>query len=445
MKQNPTKDTYQSFLQIAWPVMAEGFFMELMSLFDLAMVGSLGFLAQAAVGINSQPKMMTLIIARASAVAITAVVSRRVGEGRWAEAKRILKQSFVSLAVMYTLIIAVILVLLKDILLFSGAKSEYITDAVQYGRFVYLGLLFQIMAMVLTSSMVSLGKTKIIFVATVLGNVLNCTLNFGFIHGVFLPKLGVMGVGIGTMSGNILTCMILLFVHFQKEFPMNLHGFGWIPKRATFQSLFQVLKGSLPEQVFERIGMYLYTLMVASLGAMELAVHHICMNICDVFYSVTISLGTAMASMTGRKLGEGDKAGIFAYRKAGLHIGLILGMVFFAGFWFFGKELVYVFNQEEAVLSLGRKIMWINALACVPQVYSLLHAGVLKGAGDTGYVAKYSLILIAIVRPIISFCLIMVLNLGVFGAWIALLVDQILRAIAATRRFHSKKWLQIRI
>lgn len=439
------ENVYQSFLQIAWPVMAEGFFMELMSLLDLAMVGSMGFLAQAAVGINSQPKMMTLLIARGTAVAVTAVVSRRIGEKKIQDAKNILRQTLVLIGSLYFFLLLLIQMFLKQILLFSGAKNEYIFDATRYGRYLFIGLFFQVLSMMLSSSLVALGKTKIIFLATLLGNVLNCILNYMFIYGVILPKYGVTGVGIGTMCGNILTFLIFLTVHLRRDFLLYIVGKGWKPDFKILGSVVKVLQGSLPEQLFERIGMYLYTLMVAYLGAVELAVHHICMNICDIFYSISISLGTAMASLTGRALGEKEKDRISAYRKAGLCIGLIFSAVFFLVFSLFGQEFIRIFNQEQSVLELGKKIMYINALACIPQVYSLLHAGVLKGAGDTKYVAKYSLILIALIRPIITFCLIFILKLGVYGAWIALLMDQSLRAVAATHRFYTKKWMQIEL
>ena len=71
--------------------------------------------------------------------------------------------------------------------------------------------------------------------------------------------------------------------------------------------------------------------------------------------------------------------------------------------------------------------------------------GALRGAGDTKYVAAYSLWDIAILRPILTYVLCFPLGLGIYGAWIALFLDQLTRAVMATRRFRSMRWAEIRI
>lgn len=80
---------------------------------------------------------------------------------------------------------------------------------------------------------------------------------------------------------------------------------------------------------------------------------------------------------------------------------------------------------------LGGRIMLFVAVVSLPEAWAMIHAGVLRGLGRTGFVAAYSLVSIAVVRPILTFLLVYRLGLGLYGAWIALVLDQTTRAVCS--------------
>ena len=446
MNKSITRQEYNTFFQLAWPCAAEGFLMELLSSIDLAMVGTLGSKAQSAVGIVSQPKMMNLIFVRAIAVAITAVLARRYGEEKLTEMRSVLKQGLTIVFVLYAVILSVEIFSFKNIMLISGAKEEYLAMSISYGRLIFISLIFQVLSIMLMSALVAIGRTKIIFAANLAGNILNCLINYVFIFGRFsMPKLGVTGAGIGTLCGSMVTFIIIAAEIQKKSSLLRLDSGNWIPRGYTFKAVAVVLTGTLPQQIFERLGMYLYTIIVASLGSTALAVHHICMSLCDVFYSVAIGLGTATSSITGQMMGKRQIDAAVRYAEIGQRLGIIVAVSGFAVFSIFNKLILGIFTHDAAVMDLGSKILIVVALVSFPQTFSLVNSGVLKGAGDTRFVAAYSFIIIAVFRPILTYILIFVFDMGVFGAWAALFVDQSLRAIAASIRFHSMKWTELEL
>ena len=446
MNKSITRQEYNTFFQLAWPCAAEGFLMELLSSIDLAMVGTLGSKAQSAVGIVSQPKMMNLIFVRAIAVAITAVLARRYGEEKLMEMRSVLKQGLTIVFVLYAVILSVEIFSFKNIMLISGAKEEYLAMSISYGRLIFISLIFQVLSIMLMSALVAIGRTKIIFAANLAGNILNCLINYVFIFGRFsMPKLGVTGAGIGTLCGSMVTFIIITAEIQKKSSLLRLDSGNWIPRGYTFKAVAVVLTGTLPQQIFERLGMYLYTIIVASLGSTALAVHHICMSLCDVFYSVAIGLGTATSSITGQMMGKRQIDSAVRYAEIGQKLGIIVAVSGFAVFSVFNKLILGIFTHDAAVMELGSKILIVVALVSFPQTFSLVNSGVLKGAGDTRFVAAYSFIIIAVFRPILTYILIFVFDMGVFGAWAALFVDQSLRAIAASIRFHSMKWTELEL
>ena len=120
----------------------------------------------------------------------------------------------------------------------------------------------------------------------------------------------------------------------------------------------------------------------------------------------------------------------------GLFVGFVSGLIFISA----GHLLVQVYTRESEVVTLATALMGIMAIAAFPQALQQVFAGVLKGAGDTFYIMKYSLISVAVIRPIITYVLCITLGLGLYGAWISLCLDQSLRLVCAYIRFIGGSW-----
>ena len=59
--------------------------------------------------------------------------------------------------------------------------------------------------------------------------------------------------------------------------------------------------------------------------------------------------------------------------------------------------------------------------------------------------AVVSLLTIGIMRPALTYVLMHLAGFGLYGAWIAVLTDQIIRAVFACVRFYRGKWAKIEL
>ena len=73
--------------------------------------------------------------------------------------------------------------------------------------------------------------------------------------------------------------------------------------------------------------------------------------------------------------------------RMGLVVGFISAMIFISA----GHLLVQLYTRESDVVTLAGALMGIMAIAAFPQALQQVYAGVLKGAGDTFYIMKYSI------------------------------------------------------
>ena len=111
----------------------------------------------------------------------------------------------------------------------------------------------------------------------------------------------------------------------------------------------------------------------------------------------------------------------------------------FALYFLFRWPLVTLFLPDTAAMALGSTILILVGLVSFPEAQALLCAGALRGMGQTRFVALYSLLSIAVLRPILTWLLCYPLGLSLYGAWVALLLDQTVRAVCATWGCFSRQ------
>ena len=153
-----------------------------------------------------------------------------------------------------------------------------------------------------------------------------------------------------------------------------------------------------------------------------------------------MGLGFAGASHTGQSLGHKRPDIAKTYGKIGARIGFVVGLVSALIFIGPGDLLVQLYTRESEVITLAGALMGIMAIAAFPQALQQVYSGVLKGAGDTYYIMKYSLVSVAIIRPIITYLLCITFGLGLLGAWLSLCFDQSLRLCCSYIRFIRGAW-----
>jgi Na+-driven multidrug efflux pump len=127
-------------------------------------------------------------------------------------------------------------------------------------------------------------------------------------------------------------------------------------------------------------------------------------------------------------------------RRVGLAVSLLLALVFVV----FGKEIIALYagdnRESREIVELGSRILRLVALILPFQSSQFILAGALRGAGDTRSIAAIIFVTVLLVRPGIAGITVNAFQWGLWGAWIALLLDQMLRSIFVLLLYNSGKW-----
>lgn len=441
------KEAYGSYFRMAWPCIIESLLVCAVNVIDTIMVGTLGEAAIAAVGITTQPRFLLLALIISINMGVTAVVARRKGEENRKSANAILKGT-IFLSIMIGILMAFLgIIFARQLMIISGAESNYLNDAVIYFRIISFGLFFQIINLAINAAQRGAGYTKITMITNTVANVVNIVFNYILINGKFgFPRLEIIGAGIATSFGAFVACVIAVIMLCNKKGYLNIYD-AMKEKLSyrMYRPVFVVGSGSLVEQYTIRLGFIAYGFIVAKLGTIAYATHLICMTILNLSFSFGDGISVAAATLVGQELGRRNKKKAQMYVKIGQRMAFLISTVLFV-FYLWGRNvLVGFYSDDLEVIKMGANIMIIMAFTTHIQTSQVVYSGCLRGAGDSKYVAKVSIMSVVFIRPAVAYLLCFVLNWGIYGAWGALLLDQSCRLLFGALRIRSGEWSKIEL
>ncbi len=441
------KTAYPTFIKLAFPAVIELMLIALVSVVDTAMVSSLGEAAITSVGLTSQPTMILLGLFFALNIGVTAVIARRKGEQRREDANTVLRMALLLALVLGTIMSLVAIFFGNFFMALSGAKEDTIENSTIYFQIVNSVLLFRALTLAITSAQRGIGNTKISMRINLTANGVNVIFNFLLINGHFgFPALGVKGAAIATSIGNMVAFVLAVISLFQKDGYLRIRRHqSWKPHKEALSAIGKVSGNAVLEQMVLRFGFFTFARVVAELGTVMFATHQICMQGLSLSFTFADGLGVGATTLVGQYLGAKRPDISAVYGRVAQRIAMAGSLLIMILFISLGKFWVTIFSDDPSVIALGALVMIIAGFAVPIQTSTVVSAGSLRGAGDTKYVAYVMLFSVGILRPLMGYIFALVLNWGLLGAWLSLLIDLMIRLILTYRRFSSGKWSKIKV
>ena len=419
----------KNYLRIGFPAALEGVLMVFLCNADIIMVGTLGTGAIAAVSIFTQPRMILLTVARSVAAAVTILIAERFGREQHDTYGDVLKKTLILVVIVLGLAHVCFFICLDSILLWMGAQHDYLSDAMIYGLWTLPAVFVTSITTLMQAVMFGRGESVRVLSINIQGNVVNVVLNAFLIFGLGpFPQLGILGAALGTIGGAIWSFFLTLRV----LYTWGIFNQGNYRLTCTYlREFLGVFGGIFSEQGFERIGMVVYTRMVAELGTIPYAVHAIAMNFCDFYYSFCNGMGKASTVLAGHNRDIHKQNEWKLYLWAGMRWSLIFSIAVFLVTFVLREEIFGIYAHDSTLLPLGSLIIAYVAAVSFPEAYQMVCAGILRASGKTTQVAAYSFVSITMLRPIITYCFLYKFHMGLEGAWLSLALDQSIRAVCA--------------
>ena len=436
-------------LTIALPSLVELVLTSLTSMADQIMVGrlpgQLGVQALSAVGLCMNPKVILMTALMAINTGTTAVVARYRGMGNQEKAKQTFKQSIIFNIFLSAIMMVIGVVFARELIGLiagNGISETTVEYAVTYFRIQMYGFIPLMMTNTVTSTLRAIGDSKMPMVYNTIANVVNLFFNYGLIYGKLgMPEMDVAGASLATVIGQCVAFVIAMYIMFSKKRYVYLDFKEKTGYNKTIMS--NVLGIGLPsmlEQLCLRIGIIIYSRIVASLGDIAYATHMVCMNIQSLTFMSGMAFQNSATTLMGQSLGRRRLDMADNYTRMTRNISFWISCVIGVILALFGGQIVNIYNSTPEIVEMGGKLLAIVAITQPFQSSQFVTTGALRGAGDTKYPAVVIFICTLIVRSVLGYIFVIQLNMGLIGAWFAIVVDQLLKTAMIFARYNTGKW-----
>jgi putative MATE family efflux protein len=434
-------------LTLAWPALVEMMLISLVSMADMIMVGRIGPAAIASVGLTNQPMFFAMAVFMALNVGTTAIVARSIGAKDLKGATDAARQSFMITVLMGLAVSSLAYFSAPYVLRFMNAGPDVLEVGTIYFRIVGLGLFFSTLAMSFGAVLRGSGDTKTPMKINMVANVINVTGNYLLIFGHFgFPRLGVAGAALATTFSRVVAMAIFTFVLFSgKRIIAFKLSDRWRFDWTIIKRISKIGSNAALEQFVLRGGQVVFARVVASLGTATFAAHQIGLNVLSLSFMPGQAFGMSATTLVGQSLGAKDpklaeRCGYEA-RRYGRYVATGMSLVFF----FFGAQIASLYSNDPEVIRQAALSLRIIALVQPLQSTQFILAGGLRGAGDTRWPLYSTFLGIWVGRVLLATLFIQVFGWGLWGAWVAMALDQVGRSLFISYRFKSGHWKYIRV
>lgn len=440
-------------LAISMPVFIELLMGTLFGMVDMIMIGNSGTgpvitESIAAIGITNQYMFIGLSLVSALTTGATAMIARYVGAKRHDRIESVVRH----ILVLTMVFLAVPVALLGfgragQIMALIGAEPDAIATGRMYFQIIMAGFVFQAFNFAVFASMRGAGDTKSPMRINLLVNGLNVIGNAILIFGLFgFPRLGVTGAGISTAISHVVASALCLryLLSGRQLVKLNLREKFTLDKNVLYNLVVIGVPAAI-EQVLFRVGILLYVRTVAGLGTAVYATHQLSLNILSLSFTIGQSFGTAASTLVGRSLGEEDTDLAYAYMRETQRYGIMVSLFVAVLFFFFSHHVVRLYTSDPEIIGLASGVLRMIAIIQPFQAAQFILAGGLRGAGDTRFTLVSTGAGVLVVRNVFAWFLVLVRGMGLTGAWIALMIDQLVRWVLITWRVRSGRWKEVKL
>ncbi|MEZ4679393.1 MAG: MATE family efflux transporter [Caldilineaceae bacterium] len=215
----------------------------LVEVIDVFMVGRLGPIAIAAVGMSSAIRFLVLVMMLSVAAGAMTMIAQAKG-ARDAERMSFVTRQAISSGLLISFVLTLVGYYLAHPLLTlanSGGDPEAVVLGTQYLQLLFLGTPFLILNIVFNRLMQGAGDTMTPLLLTGALNVLNTIFNYIFIFGMGpVPAMGVTGAALGTVLSRGLGVVIVFYIIYSGRNVIKILPGTYRPDWQMFKDIFTI-------------------------------------------------------------------------------------------------------------------------------------------------------------------------------------------------------------
>ena len=405
------------------------FFQTMYNVVDSFYAGQISTDALAALGLSFPVFLLIIATGAGLSRGASALISNAIGAGDSHKQHRYVTQAL-SIAILISASLTVAGILLAEPLFrLMGADGEYLQIALNYMIPVFIGSTFFVMLNLCNAILVASGDSKTFGIILVSGFFVNLVLDPWFLYGGYgLPAMGIAGIAWATVviqgTGSIFLVTTiarrkLLVIDSWTDFLPDLKIYREIAQQAV-PAMFNIMQVA--------ISFFVITYFLKTFGKENVAAFGVTTRIEQIGLLPTLGLSAAIMAMVGQNNG----AKLFGRIRSVMKLAIIAGQISNATtsiiMFFFARQLMGIFTDDEEVIQLGVNCIYVIAPIQWSYVLTAAHLNMLSAMKRPMY-GFYEAMLRKVILPAPLFWL--------FVSYWAMPVEWVWYSVAVTNVFMT--------
>lgn len=433
--------TRRDLTRLLAPLVVEQFLAVTVGMADTMMVSYAGEAAISGVSLVDMLNLLIINIFAALATGGAVVISQYLGARDVESAKNGAGQLFHLAALAGVGIMALALAFARPLLglLFGQIEPDVMDAALLYLRISAASYPFIALYNAGAALFRSMGNSKVSMMTSFIINIINIGGNAILIYGF---HWGTAGAGTATLVSRAVAAAVMVVLLHHQNNPVYLEGLlrPYLDRKLAGSILKVGIPNGVENGMFQ-VGKLLVAGLISSFGTAAITANAICNNLGSLSNIPGAAIGLGMVTVVGQCVGARDHTQARRYTK--LLVGWTYAVMALTNLavLLLAKPLIGMYHVSVETNTMAFEVMAVYCILCAaiwPLSFTTPNA--LRAAGDARFTMTVSMFSMWIFRIGFSYILGSWLQMGLFGVWLAMEIDWVVRALFFTIRFLGKKW-----
>lgn len=423
------------------PLIIEQFLAVLVGMADTIMVSRVGEAAVSGVSLVDSIMVLLINIFAALATGGAVVAGQFLGQRKNREGCRASEQ-LVYFVTLLALVIMALCYLCKSLILnvvFGQITPEVKAHADIYLMIVTASIPFIAVYNAGAAVFRSMGNSKISMQVSMIMNAINVCGNALLIYGF---SFGTEGVAIPTLVSRVVAAVLIVVLLKKKDLPLHIEH--WFSLKFNWMMIKKILYIGIPnglENSMFQLGKIIVLSLVSTFGTYAITANAVGNVVAQFQVLPGMAMSLAITTVVSQCIGANDFKQVRYYTRKLIKIAYLCMIVMVLATWALMPLILKAYNLSDLTASETEKLMWFHGISCMiiwPIAFAL--PAVFRAAGDVKFAMLTSVISMWICRIVFSYILGQWMGMGVFGVWVAMILDWCVRAFFFALRYRSGKW-----
>ncbi|EGR0350612.1 MATE family efflux transporter [Vibrio vulnificus] len=427
-----------SIVTLAWPILVEILLRTALGTSDVFMLSGYSDKAVSAVGVITQLTFFLIIVSTFVSSGTGILIAQYNGAGRDQDATHVGVAS-IALSSVIGVILSVLAVLgATHLLPYYGLEAQVEQYAQEY-LLISGAMTFNVtIGIVFTTILRSHGYSRSPMTVNLISGVLNIIGNYIALYQPFgLPVYGVQGVAIATVASQVIGTTILGVLLWRSSIDLPMRSLAQVPS-AVYKKILKIGGMNAGEVLSYNMAQITIVYFVVQMGTSSLAAFTYAQNIARFSFAFALAIGQATQIQTGYYIGKGWIENITKRVQIYFLVGFASSVTVASTIYFMRDAILTLFTQQPEILMLAGSLVMGSIVLEAGRVFNLIFISALKGAGDIKFPVQMGILSMWGLGVVFSYLLGIHWGYGVFGAWMAIALDEWFRGLIMARRWRSQ-------